>query len=248
MRGVASFFQLDMAAFRKDSLAAIEMAAKVGNLRAESQALLVYSHQLPYTGDWSEAQRCAERCLELSSHLSAKQFEALAHCTLGHVLLTLGSRVEGQERIARGYALSRQVDTASVGASILAVLALHSRDAAERRWALDEGQKVLGRGAPSHNYFHFYQAAMEVALAEGAWDEAEHYAAALEDYTRCEPLPWSDFFIRRARAMLALGRGQRDTRLVATLQGLHDQAEEVGLKSALPALREALRYLPALKS
>ena len=72
------------------------------------------------------------------------------------------------------------------------------------------------------------------------WDEVDRYAQALEDYTRPEPLPRSDFFIARGRALAAHGRGNRDHAIMAELQHLHDEAESIGLKFVLPALETAL--------
>lgn len=65
-------------------------------------------------------------------------------------------------------------------------------------------------------------------------------AAALEDYTRADPLPWSDFFIARARVLAAYGREKRDYATMQELKRLRDEAERIGLKTALPALEEAL--------
>ncbi len=81
---------------------------------------------------------------------------------------------------------------------------------------------------------------MEVSLNIGAWDEAERYAKALEEYTLPEPLPWSDFFIARGRALAAYGRGKRDEALMQQLDGLRGVAERVGFKLAQRALAEAL--------
>ncbi|HEX9583112.1 MAG TPA: hypothetical protein VGB36_01245, partial [Gammaproteobacteria bacterium] len=61
-----------------------------------------------------------------------------------------------------------------------------------------------------------------------------------EDYTRDEPLPWTDFFIARGRALAAFGRGRRDEVTMQALRRLHDQAARTGLRVALPALASAL--------
>jgi hypothetical protein len=81
---------------------------------------------------------------------------------------------------------------------------------------------------------------MDACLRSGDWDEVERYAAALEDYTRPEPLPSSDLFIARGRALAVFGRGNRDDATMQELKRLRDEAERVGLKTALPALEEAL--------
>lgn len=110
----------------------------------------------------------------------------------------------------------------------------------ERQRALAEGESLLQKGCVGQNYFWFYRDAMEVCVNTGDWDAAERYAAALEEYTRPEPLPWSDFFIARGRALAAVGRGQRDDALIAELRALHEEAQRVGFKAAVPAIDDAL--------
>lgn len=89
----------------------------------------------------------------------------------------------------------------------------------------------------------FYRFAIEACLDAEEWHDVERYAHALEDYTRVEPLSWSDFFIARGRALAAFGRGERDASTMRKLQRLHDEAERGGLKTALPALSQALAAL-----
>jgi hypothetical protein len=52
-------------------------------------------------------------------------------------------------------------------------------------------------------------------------------------------LPWADFFIARAGARAAHGRGRCDDALSAELERLRAEAERVGLKAARPALEVA---------
>ena len=81
---------------------------------------------------------------------------------------------------------------------------------------------------------------MEVCLSTNEWDEVERYAEALEKYTGPEPLPWSDYYIARGRALAAHGRGEREDELRAKLRELKDEAERVGFSPALPAIEAAL--------
>lgn len=81
---------------------------------------------------------------------------------------------------------------------------------------------------------------MDAHLETQKWDEVDRYAAALDEYTRPEPLPWSDFMIRRGRALAAYGRGNCTDSTLETLRQLHDEAERVGLRITLPALEAAL--------
>ena len=51
---------------------------------------------------------------------------------------------------------------------------------------------MLRRGAVGHNHLWFYRDAIEALLSAGDGADALEYVAALEDYTRAEPLPWSE--------------------------------------------------------
>ena len=103
-----------------------------------------------------------------------------------------------------------------------------------------EAEKLLGGDCVGHNYFWFYRDAMQACLNAGEWDEVGRFAAALEAYTRPEPMPWSEFFCARARALAAHGRGERGEALAQQLTRLADEAERVGFHTDLPAIREAL--------
>ena len=91
---------------------------------------------------------------------------------------------------------------------------------------------------------------MDISLQSGEFSQAEGYAADLEAFTRDEPLPWSDFYMARTRALAALamlengegGSGDGNA-LAETLQGLHEEGQRVGLLNALPALEAALERL-----
>ena len=72
------------------------------------------------------------------------------------------------------------------------------------------------------------------------WPRVERYAAALESYTRGQPAPWADFYIARGRALAAFGRGARSEKTLGEIARLRDEAEEVGLRIAVPALDAAL--------
>jgi predicted transcriptional regulator len=89
------------------------------------------------------------------------------------------------------------------GAVILGILARVTADSAERRDRIARGERLLTRGTMSHNVLQFHQCAIEAWLEERNWGRVEQHTQALADYTREEPLPWSDFFLRRRRALAA---------------------------------------------
>jgi hypothetical protein len=94
----------------------------------------------------------------------------------------------------------------------------------------------LGQGTVSHNHLWFYCYAMQAALAAGEYDDAERYAAALEDYTRPGPFPWAEFFIAYGRVLARHCSGRRNPATLRELRRLDGQARRVGLRMALPAL------------
>jgi hypothetical protein len=90
----------------------------------------------------------------------------------------------------------------------------------------------------------FPRDAIEVYLEAGNWDRAARCAAELEQYTRSEPLPFADFYVARARALAACGRGQSDTaELVSELERVRDQGEQLGIRIALPGVETAINQL-----
>ena len=99
---------------------------------------------------------------------------------------------------------------------------------------------MLQDGCVGHNHLWFYRDAMEASLDSADWDSAEEYAAALSDFTAAEPLPWSDFFIARTRALVDIGRGGRSAETMSNLERLRAEAASVGFRLWLPALDAAL--------
>ncbi len=81
---------------------------------------------------------------------------------------------------------------------------------------------------------------METSLRIGAWDRVDRHAASLESYTREEPLPLTDFFIRRGRALAAFGHDSHDEDAAAQLRHLRDTGKHMNFRTALLAIEQAL--------
>lgn len=156
------------------------------------------------------------------------------------VLWAEGRRAEALDLLHHAVAISRETGISFIGPWLLGHLAATTDNPATRREALAEGEDILRKGAVGHNHLWFHRYAIEAALNAGAWDAAERYAAALEEYTRPEPLPWADFLIAHGRALAAWGRGERGRAAARELERLHDEAERIGLRAALPVLQQAL--------
>ncbi len=181
-----------------------------------------------------------DRAKRLVQRLGAQRFEPVILSSEAAVLLAADRRTEALRLLEQAIAIARDTGIGYVGPQLLGKLAETTTDPERRRRALDEGERLLTEGAVSHNHFRFRRSAMEACLSARQWAEAERHASALEDYTRPEPLPWSDFFIARSRALAAFGRGRRDEATMQELRRLRDEAARVGIKSALAALDDAL--------
>ncbi len=224
-----------------DLRAAADTAAKVGNLRTEMVALTLLGEFLADQGDLAEAYDALDRALSIVGGLGNRRYRAYILYELGRALWhDLRRRSEAEPILAEALGLSRETGIGFVGPRVLAAKALAAGSEPARREALAEGEAVVRAGCLAHNVLWFRRDAIEAALNAGQWEAAERHAAALEDYVRVEPLPWSDFIVARGRALAARGRGEGGVGLTAELVRLQGEAERVGFRSALPALEVAV--------
>ncbi len=245
MIGWSSLYLNAYAEAVENGVAGVDKAAAVGNPRAQMMAYAMIGYVKTELGEFADARRHLERALELACKLGSGNFEAAVLYFTSRNLLSQDMRAEALILVRQARALSDRLGPRFHGAAMLAALALASDDPQERREALHAGQALLDAGCVGHNYYMFYEHAIDMALALGDEDEALHYAANLEAYTRPEPLPRSDFLIARARALARYGRGERDAALTAELERLRDISRRAGLVPALRAIDAALGRAPA---
>ncbi|MGH6915891.1 MAG: hypothetical protein ACREH3_19545 [Geminicoccales bacterium] len=182
-----------------------------------------------------------ERTSALARALSAARFDQACLLYLGKVALAQDGRADAIDLLSRALTVARDTSVGFHGPNICGALARALEDPAQRREMLREGEALLARGSDAHNHLRFYPDAMATALELGDREAFERYAAALEGFTRAEPLPWADFFIARGRALAACRAGRRDRPLVEELERLRAEAARMGLESALVPIAEALR-------
>ena len=224
----------------EQALTAAEAARRVGHHRAELNARVAGVFATFALGDFPRLKEQIEEARAIVDRLGARRFMQSCLLYLGKAVLAEGRRGEALELLEEAMAISRETGLGFHGPNILGALAEAAQDPQQRRRALAEGEAIIREGAVGHNHLRFYPDAITTALDLGEWDEAERYAKALEDYTRPEPLPWSDFFIRRGRALAALGRGRRDESTKPELERLQAEARRLGYRIALPAIEQAL--------
>jgi tetratricopeptide (TPR) repeat protein len=239
MRGIMRYYQNDLRGAVDDTLAGAAAAARVGQQRAEMVARAASGYILPDLGELEHAAEQCELALALARRLGAPRFEASSLRHLARVVAPLGGRADAVTLLEQAYAISCESGITFSGPWVLGALAMVTEDPDTRRWALQEGERILARGCVFHNWFWFYRDAIEVSLETEAWDAVEHYASALEHFTKAEPVAWTNFFVARGRALANYGRGMRDRATLRELQHLRDEADRAGFKSVSFVLEQA---------
>jgi tetratricopeptide (TPR) repeat protein len=240
MRGIMRYYQNELRGAVDDTLAGAAAAARVGQQRAEMVARAASGYILPDLGELEHAQQQCELALTLARRLGARRFEASSLRHLARITASLGRCAEAITLLEQAYAISRESGITFAGPWVLGTLATVTDDPDERRWALEEGEKILARGCVFHNYFWFYRDAIEVSLKTENWGGVERYASALERFTHAEPVPWARFFIARGRALAAYVRGMRDRATLRQLRHVSDEAARAGFKAVSFDLEQGL--------
>jgi tetratricopeptide (TPR) repeat protein len=241
MAAVTRMYLLELRESFEDGLASAEAARRVGHLRAEVNALSCMFNVIFDLGEFGCARENAERQRRLIQRLGARAWECSNFFYEGEFLTLSGRCQEGLELMERALKVGRETAPNFFVPRVLSRIALNTNDPTVRQKSLEEAVAILRDGSVGHNHLWFRRDAIEVALRAADWNGVERHAKALEDYTRPEPLPWSDFFIARGRALAAWGRGRREPELVVELQRLRNDAERFSLTTALPTMDEALK-------
>ncbi|MGF6971011.1 class 3 adenylate cyclase/tetratricopeptide (TPR) repeat protein [Paraburkholderia sp. WC7.3g] len=222
------------------ALASVTAAEKVGHLRAAAVAHHAAWHCLHDLAEWDRAWEQVGPALQCARELKSRRFEGEALAFRAELHRIAGRRGEALDDIGEALAISRKTGMTYLGATYLGILAHATDDVAVFEQALAEGEALLAAGAVSHNHFLFRRDAIDACVDRGRWDDAAHHAAALEDYARREPSPFSVFFVARARALVSYGKGSRDLASLNELQRLKQEGGKSGFVHAIQAIDAAL--------
>jgi class 3 adenylate cyclase/tetratricopeptide (TPR) repeat protein len=242
MRSYVSCWQNEIEEAISGYREAAQQAVQINDPRAEMLALMIGGSFWALVGDIDEGERWLKSSLKIIRRTGARLFEGVCVYLLGRFALLRGDRDRARKLTLEGIAILRESESGMTfgGPIALGILALAAEDPGQCHKALAEAEAILDAGSVGHNYLNFYEDAMEACLQIEAWDEVDRYAKALQSYTRSEPLPRSDYFIARGRALAAHGRGNRDGDTLAELQRLSVEAVTNGLNMSLRSLALAL--------
>jgi tetratricopeptide (TPR) repeat protein len=218
----------------------IEMGELTGHNRAVLQSSIGAAMIAIDQCQLDQAMQYIERVMEISDRFGMRRFEARALGLRALVSLARGNRTEAAVQARRAHEISQETGPKYCGPAVTAVLIRATDNPDEAAEAIEQAERLLAEGCVSHNYFEYYIEMIEHALEERHWNDVERRCRALEDYTRSEPLPRTDYFVARGRALATFGRGQRGKTTARELRRLRDEGARVGLAIALPAIDKAL--------
>ncbi len=218
----------------------IDMGERTGHNRAVLQSSIGAAQTAIDLCQLDRALHYIERVMEISDRSGLRRFEARALGLRAKVSIEQGRRADAAAHARRARDISQETGPKYCGPAVAAVLIRATNNPDEAAEAIEQAERLLVEGCVGHNYFEYYLEMIEYALEGKRWDDVERHCRALEDYTRSEPLPRTDYFIARGRGLAAFGRGQRDKTTARELQRLRDEGARVGLAIALPAIDRAL--------
>ena len=230
----------DQATALDAALAAVAAAIEVGHLRAELNARLAMMFARFELQDLDGTSAEAEAIGGLVERLNAPRFAQPRLLYLGLVACARGRRSEAVRLVEEAAELARRTGFGFHGPNILGALALALDDAGRRRAALEEGMRMLRAGTVGHNPLRFHPLAIDAALGAGDPAAAIRHADELAAFTAAEPLPWSELFAARGRALAEHALAPDAAGLRDRLVLLRAEAERLGLRRAIPAIETAL--------
>ena len=218
----------------EDMRKGLEIAVRIGNRHAQMFATQSLGFCLTMAGRYDKANEFQAEALEQARALNARRYEAVILAQCAEVALFQGCKGEALALARAGREISDETGPGFVGPVINGLIALAADDRQEREAALAAGEAILAKGAVGHNHFWFRRVAIERALLDEDWNEAERQADALLLRTADEPLPYSSSLAARALGLARRARGEAS------------DADERRLEEALAAAAAADMRVDAL--
>ena len=185
----------------------LEIAIRIGNRHTQMFATQSLGMCLTAAGRYAEAEEFQASALEQVRAVKARRYEAVILAQSAEVALSKGGRGDALARARAAWEISEETGPGFAGPLIQGLLALTEDTRERRRAALAAGEALLAKGAVGHNHVWFRRYAIERALIDENWDEAERQAAALLLRTADEPLVYATCLATRARVLARRGRG-----------------------------------------
>jgi class 3 adenylate cyclase/tetratricopeptide (TPR) repeat protein len=185
----------------------LEIAIRIGNRHTQMFATQSLGLCLSAAGRYAEAEEFQADALEQARAVKARRYEAVILAHSAEVALFKGRRGDALAMAHAAREIAEETGPGFAGPLICGLLALAEDTREEQGAALAAGEALLEKGAVGHNHVWFRRYAIERALIDGEWDEAERQADALLLRTADEPLAYAACVATRARTLARRGRG-----------------------------------------
>ena len=153
--------------------------------------------------------------------------------------MSQGRRDKALALARAGWEIAEQTGPGFAGPLIHGLLALTEDTREGQGAALAAGEALLAKGAVGHNHFWFRRLAIERALLDEEWSEAERHADALLLRMADEPLAYASCVSERGRVFARRGRGEATEADERTLE--QALAVAAGADMRVDALSASLR-------
>jgi tetratricopeptide (TPR) repeat protein len=209
--------------------AAHALARRVGDRHGEMFSLESLGLLLAFGARYVEAEPVLRDALAQARNLGARRYQVILLTVLAETLFASGRAAEAHELNEEAFALAHETGIRFGGPFIFALKARMQDDPGERERCRAEAEAFLVEGGVvGHSPIGYHRIGIEDTLARGEWERMRAHAAALEAYTRDEPLPYTDFLIARGRVLATLGENPGDVAAQTELTRL--KAEALRLK------------------
>lgn len=227
----------------QDALDSAALAETVGHKRAEIVSRLTAGWILLDMQKLEPARQQSEHGLALAHEIGARRFEPFLQESLARYNYYRGDSDSAQATIEQAYTeIQQQAIEGFIGPWIVSTYALITPDATQAKDLLHTGTNWLQQNCIGHNYYRFYVNAIESALLCKDWPALDEYINAFEAYTRDEPSPWSDYYLKRGKLVSSAWQ-QPQQCLLSELEALKTQGEQASLQHSLDLIMQAITHL-----
>jgi class 3 adenylate cyclase/tetratricopeptide (TPR) repeat protein len=185
----------------------LEIAIRIGSRHTQMFATQSIGYCLTMAGRYAEAEEFQAEALQQARALNARRYESVILAQSAEVALSHCRRSEALALARAAREISEETGPGFIGPAIQGLIALTAEAREERSAALAAGEALLAKGAVGHNHFWFRRYAIERALLDEDWAEAERQAEALLRRTADEPLAYASCVASRAHVLARRGRG-----------------------------------------
>ena len=179
MIGWSRIYQLEMVEARDNACEAIEVARSCNHLRGEMNAHSLLGFVYSELMEWELGRKHGRMAIEIAERLGSYNFRA------AHLIFSNRSMDEVADRETMFAMASEAADTCRKyglgfhGPAVLGGLMLVSDDPDQRRALAVEAEQVIEKGSVAHNYFWYFQFALQTALNNREWQNLERFRKGL---------------------------------------------------------------------